>query len=74
MVDLVGKSPTLVSIRSPCRSKGDDYITESQAADLEFQSAPLAEARGDDHVAVVADHLSLVSIRSPCRSKGRFAG
>ena len=39
---------------------------------LEFQSAPLAEARGDSQGTGARPILDqLVSIRSPCRSKGR---
>ena len=60
-----------VSIRSPRRSKGRFLKIPNIIKANEFQSAPLAEARGDGGDALGAQGVDEVSIRSPRRSKGR---
>ena len=61
----------LVSIRSPRRSKGRSHHPISLTIFAPFQSAPLAEARGDRR-GKKNSLLDVVSIRSPRRSKGRW--
>ena len=61
-----------VSIRSPHRSKGRRaYYSHCSGPLVQFQSAPLTEARGDITVPIAAQQREEVSIRSPHRSKGR---
>ena len=60
----------MVSIRSPCRSKGRSADSRESIRAAEFQSAPPAEARGDVDPSILSKFRTMFQSAPPAEARG----